>query len=223
MSNPIRAVLFDLDGTLADSLSDIGGAVNEVLAARGLPIHPIPAYLQFIGEGAEELIARALPPDRPDLVQPALADYRKAYPARLTRETRLYPGVPEMLDGVVERGLAMAVLSNKPDASTRALSEALLSRWPFRIVFGERAGIPRKPDPSAALEIARQLGVPPGQCAFVGDTAIDMQTAVAAGMHGVGVLWGFRSRQELEASGARVVLADPRHLSQAIARIDAGR
>ena len=214
----IRAAIFDLDGTLADSLADIGGAVNRVLARRGLPTHPVSAYLRFIGDGAEKLIERALPADRGELRGAVLADYRAEYAAHLADETTLFPGIAEMLDGLCERRLTMAILSNKPDAPTKALSEKLLSRWPFKVIYGERAGIPRKPDPTSALEIARLLGVPPTDCAFVGDTPIDMRTARAAGMFGIGVLWGFRSHEELAEAGAQASATHPRDVVAALFR-----
>jgi phosphoglycolate phosphatase len=217
VSEALRAVLFDLDGTLADTLADIAGAVNEVLAAHGLPVHPPADFLAFVGEGAERMISRALPADRQALLPQVLGEYHDLYARRLTRETVLYPGIAPMLDAIVANGLSIAVLSNKRDAFTRAVAESLLHRWPFRVVHGERAGVPRKPDPTAALEIARKLGVPPGACAFVGDTAVDMKTAAAAGMFGVGVLWGFRGREELEASGAQVIAQRPQDVVDAIA------
>lgn len=212
MSGPRRAVLFDLDGTLADTLADIAGAVNEVLAARELPPHPVPAYLGFVGEGAKRLIERALPADRQALVPDVLAEYHRAYAARLTQESRLYPGIAPMLDGLVAQGWTLAVLSNKQEAFTRAVARALLSAWPFQIVHGEREGVPRKPDPTAALEIAQRLELSPARCAFVGDTPIDMKTAQAAGMFGVGATWGFRPREELLAAGAQGIIDRPEAL-----------
>lgn len=217
MSEPLRAVLFDLDGTLADTLADIAGAVNEVLATRGLPVHPPADFLAFVGEGAQRMISRALPADAQALVPDVLREYHEGYARRLSRQTRLYPGIAEMLDAIVARGLAIAVLSNKKDAFTRAVAEAFLQPWPFRVVYGEREGVPRKPDPTAALEIARRLEVPPQACAFVGDTAVDMKTAAAAGMYGIGVLWGFRGREELEAAGAKVLAPTPKDVVEALA------
>jgi phosphoglycolate phosphatase len=212
----VRAAIFDLDGTLADSLADIGGAVNRVLARRGLPTHPVSAYLRFIGDGAEKLIARALPAERQELIMPVLIDYRAEYAAHLADETTLFPGVAELLDGLCERRITLAILSNKPDAPTKALCERLLLRWPFKVIYGERAGVPRKPDPTAALEIAQLLEVRPAECAFVGDTPIDMRTARASGMFGIGVLWGFRSREELLEAGASAIAEHPSEVVAAI-------
>jgi phosphoglycolate phosphatase len=212
MALPFRAVLFDLDGTLADSLGDIGGAMNEALAARGLLEHPLIAYHQFIGEGVEVLARRAAPLLEEMHVLKLVDEYRERYAARIDSATRPYEGISELLDGLVAAQIPLAVLSNKRDDFTVELVRRRFSRWPFRAVRGERADVPRKPDPAAALEIAATLGVNPADCAFVGDTAIDMKTATAAGMQPVGVLWGFRGREELLAAGAKRLIARPAEL-----------
>jgi phosphoglycolate phosphatase len=205
----IKAAIFDLDGTLVDSLADIGGAMNHALALHGLPTHPIESYLEFVGEGVHRLAEKALPPGGLEHKDAVLDEYRRYYAANLLVRTAPYPGIEALLDGLTARGVALAVLSNKPDAPTRTLVEQLFSRWPMRAVHGERAGVPRKPDPTAALDIARVVGVQPAECMFVGDTAIDMRTANAAGMLPVGVLWGFRGQEELQANGARVLVRHP--------------
>ena len=205
-------MIFDLDGTLADSLGDIGGAMNEALAARGLLEHPLIAYQQFIGEGVEQLARRAAPMLDEMHVGKLIVEYRERYAARIDASTRPYEGISELLDGLVAAQLPLAVLSNKRDDFTVELVRRRFGRWPFRVVRGERADVPRKPDPAAALEIAATIGIFPADCAFVGDTAIDMKTAVAAGMQPVGVLWGFRGREELLQAGARRLIAHPREL-----------
>ncbi|MFZ5469506.1 MAG: HAD family hydrolase [Myxococcota bacterium] len=207
-----RAVLFDLDGTLCDSLADIGDAVNFVLSRRGFATHSSDAYRRMIGEGVELLIRRALPPSAQDLVAEVVEEYRHRYVEHFADKTVPYPGIPELLDALTERKVPIAVLSNKRDDFTAACMKALFARWPFAVVRGERPGVPRKPDPAAALEIAEKLDVPPAQVAFVGDTRIDMQTACAAGMWAVGVTWGFRDRAELVAHGARAVIEAPHEL-----------
>jgi phosphoglycolate phosphatase len=204
-----RAVIFDLDGTLADSLGDIGGAMNEALAARGLMEHPLIAYNQFIGDGVELLARRAAPMLDEIHVNKLVDEYRERYAARMDSVTKPYEGIPTLLDGLVHAQVPLAVLSNKRDDFTVELVKRMFSRWPFRVVRGERVGVPRKPDPAAALEIAFALGIPPADCAFVGDTSIDMKTAVAAGMQPVGVLWGFRGRAELLDAGAKRLIAHP--------------
>lgn len=210
----LRAVIFDLDGTLADSLADIGGAMNEALAARGLKAHPLEAYKGFVGEGVEQLALRAAPAvtDQEALV----AEYRARYAQRIDQSTAPYPGVPEVLNALFARGMKVGVLSNKRDDFTVELVKRQFSQWKFHDVRGERKGVPRKPHPQAALEIAQVLGVAPGETAFVGDTAIDMKTAVAAGMKAVGVLWGFRDRVELLGAGAQVLASNGEELLAAL-------
>ena len=205
-------MIFDLDGTLADSLSDIGGAMNEALLARGLSAHPLEAYRQFVGEGVEVLAQRAAPGLAPAAITGLVDAYRARYAARIDAQTRPYDGVPAMLDALVAARVPLAVLSNKRDDFTLELVRRLFGRWPFADVRGERVGVPRKPDPTAALEIALSFGVPPADCAFVGDTAIDIRTALAAKMIPIGVLWGFRGADELRAAGARRLLSHPREL-----------
>lgn len=220
----LDALIFDLDGTLADSLADIGEAMNAVLAELSLPPHDLEAYKVFVGEGAENLTRRAvraaqgldwrspstegLPRPLPDLVE----SYRVHYARQEHGRSSLYPGVDAMLDGVVASGRKMAVLSNKRDDFTKHLVEQEFARWPFVDVRGERDGVPRKPDPTAALELALALNVLPARIGFVGDTPIDVGTARAAGMVPIGVLWGFRSRAELTQAGAKFLLEHPKDL-----------
>jgi phosphoglycolate phosphatase len=200
----MRGVIFDLDGTLLDSLGDLASAMNRSLAARGFPTHPLDAYRSFVGEGVQRLAERALPPGKQDERASLVAAYQADYAEHLTHSTTPYPGIPALLDGLTARRLPMAVLSNKPDAPTRHLVEALLGRWRFRAVAGERPGVPRKPDPAAALQLALQMGVAAADMAFVGDTLIDVSCARAAGMRPLGVVWGFRA-QEITASGVTTV------------------
>ena len=145
----VRAVLFDLDGTLLDTLEDIARSANEVLQGLGLPPHPIDAYRRFIGDGVGNLFQRAFPTGVEDagLVERCVEGFRETYGRGWNVASRPYDGIPELLDGIVSRGLGMAVLSNKPDVFTRQCVDEYLARWPFRAVFGDREGVPRKPDP----------------------------------------------------------------------------
>jgi phosphoglycolate phosphatase len=208
------AVLFDLDGTLLDTLRDIGEACNRVLIERGYPPHPIEAYRYLVGDGARMLWARALPEDQHDdaTIDACLAAYIDEYARGWNVHTQPYAGVGEMLDAVVGRGLKLAVLSNKPHPFTVQCVETFLARWQFHAVRGQSDVFPRKPDPASALDVARQLGTTPQRICYVGDTGTDMQTATAAGMYAVGVLWGFRERGELEAHGAKAIIAHPSEL-----------
>jgi phosphoglycolate phosphatase len=209
---PIEAVIFDLDGTLADTLEDIGVSMNEPLRQLDQPTHPLDSYRAFVGEGVQRLAETALPPGRSDLVPEAVSRFRAHYAAHIVDHTRAFAEVPAMLDVLAGRGLPMAVLSNKIDAMTRRIVDLCFSRWGLRPVYGERPGVPKKPDPTSALEIARELGVLPERMAFVGDTSVDMFTAHNAGMYAVGALWGFRTRDEIEGAGADVVIAHPGEL-----------
>lgn len=197
-------MIFDLDGTLVDSLGDIAAAMNHTLAARGFPVHPVDAYRSFIGEGVRKLAERAMPPGSDQARESVVAAYEAEYARTLPGSSTLYSGIPALLDALREASVPMAVLSNKPDAPTRRIVEALLWAWPFRAVAGERPGVPRKPDPAGALSLARALDRPPAEVMFVGDTLIDVATARAAGMRPVGVLWGFRA-QEVAATGVETL------------------
>lgn len=208
---PFRAILFDLDGTLLDTLDDIAAAANRVLATRGFPTHPHSAYRMFIGEGVARLIARVLPEAHrdPPTVQACVDAYAQEYARGWKDRTQPYAGVPELLDALVARGLPLAVLSNKPDAFTQQCVREWLAKWTFAAVLGASDAFPRKPDPAGALETARRLGVSPADCLYVGDSGVDMQTARAAGMGAVGALWGFRDKEELLSAGAQVLIERP--------------
>ncbi|MBN9682062.1 MULTISPECIES: HAD family hydrolase [unclassified Corallococcus] len=212
----LRAVLFDLDGTLVDSLEDIATAMNHALGQHGLPPHPEAAYLRFVGEGVAKLAERATGGASPALQGQVLATYHAYYDAHLFDRTYAYPGVEDALAELAADGVRLGVLSNKSDDFVKRLAARLLPRVRFTAVYGERPGIPRKPDPTAALALAAELGVAPDACGFVGDTSVDMDTAKAAGMYGVGVTWGFRTAEELHAHGARAVVASAGELLAAL-------
>lgn len=212
MSVPFRAAIFDLDGTLVDSLADIGVAMNRALAELSLPTHPPEAYAGFVGAGVQVLAERALPADEQGRLDEAVAAFRRHYEKALVVHTHPYPGVVALLEALTHQGVPIAVLSNKYEEATQAVVRALLATIPFSDVRGHRVGVPKKPDPSAALAIAHGLDVPPADCVFVGDTGIDMATARAAGMIPVGVRWGFRDDDELRRHGARALIDAPAEL-----------
>lgn len=211
----IHGVIFDLDGTLIDSLEDIANALNGALAAHGLPTHGLDAYRRFVGEGVANLVRRSLPSDQGALFEAVMADYRVRYAEKMVACTRPYPGIPEVLVALQRRQLKLAVLSNKPDLATQRLVAHFFPRT-FDLVHGERLGLPRKPDPRTSIELAAQLGVRPGECAFVGDTRVDMETACAARMLPVGVTWGFRDEHELRTSGAQRIVHRAQDLLSAL-------
>jgi len=209
-----EAVLFDLDGTLLDTLEDLADSTNAALAALGYPPHPLDAYRTLVGDGIHNLARRALPEGRRDeeTVLRCVDAIRAEYARRWDARTRPYPGVPELLDALSGRGVRMAILSNKPDGATRRVVERLLPGWDFALVLGAREGVPLKPDPAAALEVAARLGLRPEEMLYLGDTNTDMQTARAAGMRAVGALWGFRDAEELRQAGAQELICRPEEL-----------
>jgi len=205
-----KAVIFDLDGTLLDTLKDLALSMNRTLEALGLPQHPLDAYRYFVGEGATILVTRALPESMrsPEKIEEARELFFRDYARHWMDNTGPYPGIPELIEALAGRDLALGVLSNKPHDFTVACVERFLEPERFRAVWGERRGIPRKPDPAGALAMAEQLGASPEECIYVGDTAIDMKTATGAGMFPVGVLWGFRDEAELKDSGAKELISE---------------
>ena len=209
------AVLFDLDGTLLDTLEDLGDSMNAALAAHGFPVHGMDAYRYFVGDGVENLVRRALPESaRTDeaIVRSCVPLMRSEYARRWKDKTRLYDGIAEMLDGLHSRGVRLAILSNKPHPAVLEIVEHFFSSWPFDAAVGARTGVPMKPDAGAALQVARDMKIPPADFLYLGDTNTDMITAVAAGMLAVGALWGFRTEEELRASGAHALAAHPREV-----------
>ena len=209
MTGKIAAVLFDLDGTLADSLGDLANATNFALAKLGCPTHPLDAYRHFVGDGARQLCTRALPRDRQDLLEETVKLMRAQYAEHCFELTHLYPGILELVTELHRRGLKLAVLSNKPDDFTKRIVNHYFHPSPFDVVRGQLPHVPLKPDPTAALQIAVELNVPASKWLYLGDTNTDMRTAQSAGMKGVGVLWGFRDREELAESGAQVIVSQP--------------
>ncbi len=205
------AVIFDLDGTLLDTLEDIADSANSVLARHGFPQHPLDDFRYFVGDGVRKLTRRVLPESARDdaTVDKMVKEFRREYDANWNNKTTVYAGVSEMLDGLTSRGLQLAVFSNKPEYFTQKCVTELLGAWSFAIVMGLCERVPPKPDPLGAFDIAKRLGLEPHKIIFVGDTSIDMKTAVAAGMFPVGALWGFRTADELQLSGAQAIIENP--------------
>ena len=206
-----QAILFDLDGTLVDTLGDIANSTNRVLARRGFPIHPVEAYSTYLGEGAGVLIMKSLPEGHRDeaIFNECLAEFSADYQENCTLKTYLYPEIGELLDALRQRGVRLAVLSNKPHSMTQRVVAELMPRWEFEVVQGQTPEMPRKPDPAGALDAARRMGLAPADFLYLGDSDTDMQTALAAGMYAVGALWGFRSREVILAGGAQALVDTP--------------
>jgi len=211
-----RAVLFDLDGTLLDTIEDLTDSMNAVLNLLGFPGHGVEDCKRFVGDGMEVFARRALPENHSDeaTVANCVAAMREEYRKRWAQKTRPYNGIPELLDALAARNLRMAILSNKPDDSTKAMVSELLPRWSFDPVAGALPTVPKKPDPTMAIAIAKQLDIPVEEFLYLGDTATDMKTARAAEMFPVGALWGFRAASELRAGGAEVLVGHPTDVLQ---------
>jgi len=206
-----KAIIFDLDGTLINSLPDIADSVNYSLREFGFPTHDLDTYRLFIGNGLRNLIIRSLPKDRHSnhIVDLCVKTFNKYYDKNWDLNTRPYPGISEMLDELTKRGIRLAVLSNKPYDFTLRCVSRFLSNWNFEVVLGQSEALPKKPDPSGALEIADRMNFLPSQILYLGDSDVDIQTAIASQMFPVGVLWGYRSMDELKKNGARALIDNP--------------
>lgn len=215
MAFSLQAVCFDLDGTLLDTLADIATAANRALAAEGLPQHPMESYRRFVGDGVATLCRRAVPSAQSgdDVLNARCVEhFHREYQQCWREQTLLYPGIADLLDELTRRKVPLSVLSNKPHSFVQQCMRHYLADWPFRIALGQREGVPHKPDPTAALEIAAHLAIAPGDFLYLGDSNTDMRTARAAGMRAIGAAWGFRSREELLAAGAESVIDRPQAL-----------
>jgi phosphoglycolate phosphatase len=209
-----KAVIFDMDGTLLDTLMDIGDATNLVLKSRGFPQHEIEKYKLFVGRGARKLMEQALPENalEDDLIEDCVNSFLEEYQKTWDQHADLYEGIADLLNELEIQGIRKSILSNKPDFFTKAFASKYLEKWNFEEVVGHSELIPRKPDPKGAFLIAEKMNLTPDQFLYLGDTNIDMQTANTAGMKPVGVLWGFRTREELVSAGAQVLLEKPMDL-----------
>lgn len=214
-----KAVIFDLDGTLVDSLADLSDSVNLMLESYGFPTHEMEKYRYFVGNGSKKLMERTLPRDKAasaEFVEEALVKYKAIYKERLLEKTRPYNGVRELLAELKSRGIPLAVCTNKHNDAALTIVKILFAPGTFEEVLGDRPGFPKKPNPATPLEIASHLGVKPDEVAYLGDTSVDMETAVHAGFLPVGVLWGFRPEEELVKNGAKVLLKAPLELLEKV-------
>lgn len=208
------AVIFDLDGTLIDSLVDIANAANEALMEHGRDAVPIERYRTLVGDGVAVLMERLIPEVArdPALLASCMSSFARHYEEHWNKTSKPYEGIPLLLNSLSAIGIPIAVLSNKPDSFTRRCIEYFFPTIAFSAVLGHSERFPKKPDPASSLWLSHFLGVPADRIAYVGDTNTDMKTAVAAGFFAMGVAWGFRTREELYQSGARLVYDHPSDL-----------
>lgn len=201
-----KAVLFDMDGTLLDTLADMAAAVNHILSVHGYSLRTVEEVRAFVGNGARKLMERALPPDvTGDAFEALLEEYRQWYEAHACVKTAPYPGVPAVLAALHRAGVRCAVVSNKPDGATRELAARFFPGLP---AFGQQDGIPAKPAPDMVYHALAELGVEASAAAYVGDSEVDVALARNAKLPLVAVSWGFRGREALEEAGAALVVDD---------------
>lgn len=204
-----RTIIFDLDGTLIDSLEDIAVCMNQVLKELNLPIHKIEDYRYFVGGGISVLVENALKGQTQDIKEEVTKRFKVIYDQKLHSNTKPYEGIYELLDELKKLNCNLAILSNKPHEFTVAYADLLFKDYDFKEIHGQKEDIPKKPNPIAAINIANSFQQPCEEVYFVGDTMVDMQTAKNANMIGIGVLWGFRDEKELMENGASFVVKHP--------------
>ncbi len=212
-----KAVIFDLDGTLLNTIEDLANACNYALELCEFPTHNIEAYKAFVGDGRYKLIERIVPLNQnsPEVINEVLALYDKFYEAHMLDVTRPYEGIINLLDCLIERGIKLAVVSNKPHEFTVEVVQHFFNDR-FQIAFGQRANYPTKPNPATVFEVMEEFKVNSEECIYVGDSNIDIKTAKNARLKSVGVAWGFRGKEELMAEGADFIVSTVEELMDLI-------
>lgn len=209
-----KGVIFDLDGTLVNSIEDLADSMNKVLERNNFPVHETQTYKYFVGNGLRNLVKVALPESHRDAadIDHCFELMVETYSNNCFNKTTVYEGIPELLDALVVRDLKLAVYSNKADELTKKIVEALLPNWNFEAVIGFSTEVLKKPNPQIPRQISITIGLDTENVLYVGDSGVDMQTANNAGMYAVGALWGFRTKDELAVNGAKYFLNKPMDL-----------
>ena len=209
------AAIFDMDGTLINSLDDLADSVNETMDHYNFPNHSLEEYRYFVGNGAKKLIRRSVPSEKADdenFISEVLSYYDNCYRKRLTNKTKPYDGIVETLRELQTLNIPIGVCTNKQQFAADEIVEKMFPAKIFDAVIGDQKGLPRKPDPKKVLMIAEQFNVDPSNVAYFGDTSVDMETAHNAGFFSVGVTWGFRPKSELIESGAEFLIDQPKEI-----------
>jgi len=206
-----KAIIFDLDGTLINSLPDISAAMNRSLEKAGLPAHPEERYKYMVGDGVINLTRRAVGSAQ-EMTEAMLSTYKADYAAHCHVNTHVYRGIRDALTVLHEAGIKLCVFSNKDQPDTESVIRYYLPDIHFSVLWGRKEGFPIKPDPAGALETVKLLNLSPDDFWYIGDTATDMKCAAAAGMESIGVLWGFRTETELRENGARHIAGTPEEM-----------
>ena len=210
-----KGIIFDLDGTVLDTIETIAYYSNKALEEFGFNKIETKKYNYMAGNGAKVLIERALKEagaDVPKVFDRVFEFYNREYNTDTLYKTKVYEGIRELICIAKEKGLKLAILSNKPHAATADVVGKFFDEGTFELCFGAREGVPLKPHPAAAIAVAEELSLSPEECIYVGDTDVDMKTGKGAGFYTVGVLWGFRQRDELEESGADLIVSHPQEI-----------
>ena len=210
-----RAAIFDMDGTLVDTLEDLHDSVNEMLAHYNLPPRTLDEVRRFVGNGARKLMLRSLPADC-NFIDAALEYYNGCYARHCTNKVKPYDGIMDLLMALAAKKIPLGICTNKQHFAAVEIAEKILAPIKFSYVSGDEPNRPRKPDPTCALACAEKFSVAPEDVAYFGDTAVDMNTAHNAGFLAVGVTWGFRPRSELIDSGAQIIVDHPREIFERI-------
>lgn len=208
----MKAALFDMDGTITDSLESIAHTTNTVLKEFGYPEIELERFKTIVGDGAETQIRRVMKiqgVSDEDIIQKVYARYLEEFEEGCLYHVTPCKGVPELIEKMKARGMKIAVCSNKPHAKSVKVADAVYPAGTFDMVIGQKEGIPKKPAPDMALMAAKEFGVDPSECLYLGDTNTDMKTGIGAGMFTIGVLWGFRDRAELEELHPNAIVTTP--------------
>ena len=207
-----KAILFDLDGTLVNSIYDIAAAMNYALESLGQPTFSVEQYYNMVGNGMKNLCRRALAEDKQDLLEELLRRYNTRYLAHCCDETKVYDGVPALLRELKSRGYQLALITNKPAGQAKNVMDTLLPDSDFDVVWGQQPPFAVKPDPAVYFHVCELLGVQPKDTLYCGDSDVDILFAHNAGAKGLGCLWGFRGEAELKAAGADLLAAQPKDI-----------